>query len=56
MQSGDRVTLTFEARSRFPDIGTRAGTVEQVSHMTAVEFDGISERRWLPEADLELLI
>lgn len=50
---GDRVALTLEARSRFPDIGTRAGTVEQVSHMIAVSFDGIPARNWVPETDLE---
>lgn len=37
------------------DIGTRCGTVEQMSHMIAVAFDGISSRVWLPENDLEIV-
>ncbi len=53
MSVNDRVALTIEARSRFPDIGTRAGTVARVDGWIVVKLDGVMGESRLPEADWE---
>jgi hypothetical protein len=45
--------LTEEARSRFPDIGTRAGTVLAVDGWLLVAFDKLDWQTRLPASDLE---
>ena len=40
MLKGDRVVLTEEARSRFPDLGTRAGIVVMMDGHPVIEWDG----------------
>lgn len=45
--------LTPEARSRFPDIGTRSGTVKLIDGWIVIAFDGVPEQIRLPETDLE---
>ena len=49
-----RVSLTLEAAVRFPDIGTRHGTLSRRSGAWAVvRWDGAEGETWLPGADLE---
>jgi len=51
---GDRVALTPRARERFPDLGTRLGTVAYLANGWAgVDWDGKPERTLLPVAALE---
>lgn len=45
--------LTEEARCRFPDIGTRAGTVLAVDGWVIVQFDKHDWQARLPANDLE---
>lgn len=55
MATDDRVVLSLEARPRFPDIGTRSGTVKMVGNAVAVMFDGMKILTWFPEQALELV-
>jgi hypothetical protein len=45
--------LTDQARSRFPDIGTRAGTVMAVDGWIIVQWDKQDWQTRLPATDLE---
>lgn len=56
MLKGDRVVLTEAGRTRFPDIGTRAGTViAPGGQSTLVEWDGRDFRSLLFSEYLEPL-
>lgn len=50
---GSRVRLTEDARSRFPDIGTRTGVVRWVENFAVVEWQRIDGDIRVPAADLE---
>lgn len=50
----DIVQLTPDARSRFPDIATRAGTVKALDGWIVVEFSGLPMVCRVPAKDLEL--
>lgn len=54
MTKDDRVKLTIAAAERFPDLGTRLGTVAYVANSWAsVYWDGKPERTLLPIRGLE---
>jgi hypothetical protein len=56
MIKDDRVKLTIAAAERFPDLGTRLGTVAYVANSWAgVDWDGKPERTLLPIRSLEAL-
>jgi hypothetical protein len=52
-----RVRLTFEARQRFPDIGTRHGTATGSDTHTGgwyrVKWDGTDDVTWMRDEDIE---
>lgn len=52
MKAGERVTLSAEARSRFPDIGIRVGTIEAIDGWIVVKFTGLPMSIRVPESDL----
>lgn len=53
MTKGDRVMLTLSARDRFPEIGTRAGTVIGAGAWVMVRWDGSDDVVHLPVEDLQ---
>lgn len=56
MIKDDRVKLTLNAAERFPDLGTRAGTIAYVANSWAgVDWDGKSGRTLLPIRHLEMV-
>jgi hypothetical protein len=54
-----RVRLTFEARKRFPDIGTRhgntTGSATELGQWHSVKWDGSPDTTWMRAEDLELV-
>lgn len=49
----DRVRLTFAARQRWPDIGTRIGVVLRVDQTPIVKWRGRDGETSVPAEDLE---
>lgn len=54
MADVNRVVLTSSARSRFPDLGTRAGALTRRSGDWAiVQWHGVEGETWIPAIDIE---